>query len=226
MTTRWDKRVLSSTRGQVASLLRWDNRTVEELAGTLGLTDNAVRMHLAALERDGLVTQGEPRRGSGKPSFTYRLTPDAERLFPKSYGLMLKQLLTVLADRMPSDDVSAALREVGHRIAADQDDFTGDLRAKVDQASQLLTALGGAAVVEENGHGLVIRGYNCPLAAAVEGSPDACLIAETLLTDLIGQPVRQVCDPGPPPRCRFEIVGESLHEKSLSSSTPQAEARG
>lgn len=53
-----DERFFASTRGQVVTLLRRGSRTVDELAGTLGLTDNAVRAHLAGLERDGLVTQG------------------------------------------------------------------------------------------------------------------------------------------------------------------------
>ena len=43
------RRFLESTRGQVVLLLRRGARTVEELAQALGLTDNAVRSHLAAL---------------------------------------------------------------------------------------------------------------------------------------------------------------------------------
>ena len=46
----------------MVQLLRRASRTVEELAQALGLTDNAVRAHLATLERDGLVRQGGLRR--------------------------------------------------------------------------------------------------------------------------------------------------------------------
>jgi predicted ArsR family transcriptional regulator len=208
VSTRWDERFFSSTRGQVASLLRLGNRTVDELAGELNLTDNAVRAHLAALERDGLVAQGEPRRTGGKPSFTYQLTPEAERLFPKAYGLLLNQLLSVLSERMPLNELDGALREVGHRVAADQPAATGQLKPKIDGVLQVLSTLGGAAVAEETSDGFVIQGCNCPISAAVEGSPNACLIAETMLADLTGLTVRQTCDPGPPPRCRFEISGD------------------
>ena len=72
--------------------LRRASRTVEELAHTLDLTDNAVRAHLATLERDGLVRQAGLRRGPGKPSYTYDLTPESERLFPKAYGPVLRRL--------------------------------------------------------------------------------------------------------------------------------------
>jgi predicted ArsR family transcriptional regulator len=76
----------------------------------------------------------------------------------------------------------------------------------VEQALVLLGNLGGLAEAEEAEDGFVINGDSCPLATAVEGHPDTCLLAEALLTDLIGVPVHQVCNPGPPPRCRFEVL--------------------
>jgi predicted ArsR family transcriptional regulator len=42
-----------STRGQVLALLQREPRTVDEIASALRLTDNAVRAHIVALERDG-----------------------------------------------------------------------------------------------------------------------------------------------------------------------------
>ena|SRR5688572_28085410 len=205
MVTRWDERFFASTRGQVVTLLRRGGSTVDELAGALELTDNAVRAHLIALERDGLIRQGEPRRTGGKPSFTYELAPEAERLFPKAYGLLLSQVLDVLEDRMPPEELGDMLREVGRRVAAGQPAPVGDLRSRVDRAQALLSSLGGLSDVEEVEGGFLIVGCSCPISAAVEGTADACLMAETLLSDVTGVPVRQVCDPGPPPRCRFEI---------------------
>src|SRR5579859_3159534 len=98
----WYQRILTSTRGRLVSLLRRETRTVDELAQILDLTDNAVRAHLATLERDGLVQQQGVRRtgGSGKPAYSYTLTADAERLFPKAYGPVLHTLLDILDERM------------------------------------------------------------------------------------------------------------------------------
>lgn len=200
-----DQRFFASTRGQIVTLLRRGPRTVDELAAAVGLTDNAVRTHLTALERDGLVRQGAPRRGSGRPSFTYELTPEAERVFPKAYGVLLRELLDVLAERLPREVVTEALQEVGHRLAEEQPAPEGDLPDRVERALATLANLGGFAEAETTEEGVVIRGYSCPLAAGVEGNPDTCLLAEALLADLIGVPVHQACDPGPPPRCRFEV---------------------
>lgn len=204
-TTRAEERFFESTRGRIVTLLRREHRTVEELASELGLTDNAIRSHLVTLERDGLVTQGELRRGVGKPSFTYTLTPQAERLFPKAYGVLLQQLIDILGERIAPEVMADAFREVGHRIAAANTIEEGTFTQRLDGALELLGNLGGLAEAEASDEGVIIQGYSCPLSAAVEGSPDACLMAETLLSDLIGVPVNQVCDQGSPPRCRFEV---------------------
>ena len=44
---------------------------MNELAGELGLSNNAVRTHLTALERDGLVHPSGTRPGPRKPHITY-----------------------------------------------------------------------------------------------------------------------------------------------------------
>jgi predicted ArsR family transcriptional regulator len=201
-----EERFFQSTRGRVFSLLRRNQRTVEEIAGELGLTDNAIRTHLVALERDGLVARGESRRGAGKPAFTYELTPQAERLFPKAYGVLLQHLLEVLGERLPREVIADALREVGHRIGTTRGPVDEPLAKRVEYALAMLGDLGGLAEAEESEDGYLIKGFSCPLALAVEGHADTCLLAETLLSDLIGVPVHQVCEPGPPPRCRFEVL--------------------
>ena len=204
MATRWNERFFASTRGQVVLLLRQGQATVEDLAGTLGLTDNAVRAHLTALERDGLVVQRGQRQGVGKPAYTYMLTSEAEGLFPKAYGAVLHVLLDVLGESLSPPALDAAMREVGRRLAAEQPRATGNLRQRADNAVTLLSELGGLASLEQEHGELVIQGRSCPLAAAVKGHPETCLLAEALLAEVIGAPVRQTCAPEIP-RCRFEI---------------------
>ncbi len=69
-----NQRFLETTRGQILTLIRRGRQTVEELAAALDLTDNAVRNHLATLERDSLIQQAGVRRtsGAGKPALLYR----------------------------------------------------------------------------------------------------------------------------------------------------------
>src|SRR5262247_3931031 len=115
-----NKRFFESTRGQIVSLLRRSDCTVNELAEELELTDNAVRAHLLTLERDGLVRQGGVQRGHRKPHFAYELTPEAEQLFTKAYDALLNVLLSVLKERLAPDELGEVLGEVGRRTAADK----------------------------------------------------------------------------------------------------------
>lgn len=211
-TAPWWQRFLRSTRGQLLTLLRRGPRTVDELAQALDLTDNAVRAHLATLERDGLVVQRGVRRGpgSGKPAHEFVLASEAERLFPKPYGLVLRHLLDSLRADAPAEELERAARDAGHRLAAElRAASTGDTAARLGVAASALNALGGLAEVAVEGDCAAIRGFSCPLAEAVTGHPEVCLLAETLVSDVAGIPVRERCDRGEggvPPRCCFEAV--------------------
>lgn len=202
-----DRRFLESTRGQIVGLLRRAGRTVNELAAVLGLTDNAVRAHLTTLERDGLVRAAGQQKGTRKPNVLYGLTDEAEQLFPKRSGVVLGLLLDVLGGRMPKEQVEQVLRDVGHRVAAEHLPELEGLgpRERAERAAELLKQLGGLAEVEEREGRLVIQGYSCPLGELVPGHPEVCLMAETLVSDLVGEPVRECCQKGGRPRCCFDV---------------------
>jgi predicted ArsR family transcriptional regulator len=169
-----DKRFFESTRGQIVTILRASPCTVEELAGKLELTDNAVRAHLLTLERDGFVRQSGLRRGPRKPHFTYVLTPQADALFPKAYDALLNQLIAVLKNRLDHPQVEEVLREVGRAVAAGAPPGSnGSLEQRVQNALKVLESLGGSAEVERHDGKIVIRGNGCPLAAAVSAHPEA-----------------------------------------------------
>ena len=205
----FDKRFFESTRGQIISLLRSAPCTVEELAGKLTLTDNAVRAHLATLERDGLVRQSGLRRGPRKPHFTYVLTDEADKLFPKAYDALLNQLLAVLKTRLEPAEIEDVLREVGRALAADASSGnSASLESRVQTALKVLESIGGAAAVEQHGDKLVIASSGCPLAAAVSVHPEVCRLAETLVAEIVKVPVEEHCDREGRPRCRFELSCE------------------
>jgi predicted ArsR family transcriptional regulator len=204
-----DTRFFNSTRGQIVRLMRSTALTVDDLAASLGLTDNAVRAHLTTLERDGLVKLEGVRRGSRKPHFTYVLTPAAEDLFPKSYDSLVTVLLDVLKEKVTPRQLREVLREVGRKLARLKiKNVSNDsgLAARTRQAVELLEALGGAPRMEAEGDKFLIQSASCPLAAAVESHPEACSVAESLVAHVTGAHVREKCRKTEiPPRCCFEI---------------------
>lgn len=203
---QWNKHFFASTRGRIILLLRRDRRTVDELAQALNLTDNAVRAHLATLERDGFVRQSGERRGGGKPAFVYELSSEGEQLFPKAYGPVLRELLGVLSDEMPACEVEALMRRTGKRLAMQQHLPAGDLQSRLKVAVDVLDELGGLAEIGEENGTYIIQGYSCPLAVAVPGHPEVCRLAGTLISELVGQPVEDCCNGNEPARCRFSIA--------------------
>lgn len=198
------ERFLASTRGQVVVLLRRSERTVNELAAALGLTDNAIRAHLSSLERDGLVERRGVRRGVGKPAHLYGLTDEAERLFPKAYDAVLAGLLGVLTERLGSAEVEALLAEVGRRAASGHD-WPEGVGPRLDAALALVGEMGGLAEVVRRDGSVLIEGYSCPLSALVPSHPEVCRVLVSLLSEAVGAPVQGRCDHGAHPRCSFVV---------------------
>ncbi len=207
--TKLDERFFNSTRGRLVGLLRGTDSTVEKLAKELELTDNAVRAHLLTLERDGLIKQSGVLRGFRKPHYTYTLTAEAEHLFPKSYDSLFNKLLDVLKKRLAPKALQNVLREVGRGMAQNQladEQKNVDLSHRVQKARQALEELGGAAKIVKDGDKYFIRSSNCPLAAAVAEHPEVCKLAETLVAEITGAPVRERCNRKHLPQCCFEIA--------------------
>ncbi len=205
---RWRQRLLRSTRGQILALLRTENRTVNELAATLNLTDNAIRAHLVSLERDGLVQQHGTRAGTRKPHAAYGLSSEAEHIFPKAYGPLLSHFVTVASNRLTPRALRATMHEVGAAVAADQlERLKGySRRDRIKAALDLLNDLGGSAELDESEGKQFIHGRNgCPLAAVTATHPEACLIVQSLLSKIIGAPAKKCCEYGERPRCCFEL---------------------
>src|SRR5690349_1154154 len=161
---RPDNRFHDSTRGKIVALLRRAARTVEELAKELSLTDNAVRLHLGTLERDGVVAAKGVRRGGGvgKPATEYEIAAAAEPSFSEAYIPFLTTLLASVGEKLGSTELRAIMRDVGKRLAAANPEIEGDPHAQAQRASQILNALGGVTTVEKEGSRYAIKGCSCP----------------------------------------------------------------
>lgn len=212
MLNRWSQKFYESTRGRIVALLRRASLTVDQIARALGLTGNAVRAHLATLERDGIVQQGVSRGGGvGKPAYMYRIAEDAEPLFSSAYIPILQQILAVLSLRLSPEELDGVMRTVGHRLAARETPGTGTTRERAERAARMLNDIGGIAEVVDNEGALHIRGLSCPLGAAVHEHPEVCVAVETLLSDIVGAPVHECCDRADRPRCCFDLLAQPSH---------------
>jgi predicted ArsR family transcriptional regulator len=202
----WQRQFGKSTRGRLVALLRRGERSVEELAQALDLTDNAVRAQLVLLEREGVVRSVGIRRDGavGKPATLYGVAPAASSLFSSAYAPLLSALLVELGERMPPRQLVALLRKAGRRLAPTLPAGAGfDDRARASAA--FLTALGADVDLVQTTVGYEIRGHGCVLSDAVATCPATCHAVEELLSELTGTTVRERCDRANQPQCRFMI---------------------
>jgi predicted ArsR family transcriptional regulator len=208
------QQLLDTSRGRIVSLLRGGTLTADDIATRLSLTRSAVRLQIAAMERDGVVRKVGTRPGTTRPSRVFELTPEVEQLLSKAYIPLLTHLVSVFAEVLPADQVEALLRRTGKGLAHELSRgkrLTGGLKSRVATASRLMNEhLGALTRVEANG-GIVIQGAGCPLAALTGKHRGVCLAMESLVTEIVGVPVRECCDRADRPRCCFEIeAGHSL----------------
>ena len=115
-------------------------------------------------------------------------------------------LLEVLSEGLGSEKSEALLRDAGRRMAEGRGASEDGVRSWLEEAVAVLNELGGLAELEEHNEGFAIRGYGCPLAGVTPEHPEACRMAETLISELAGVPVYEHCDRGAKPRCCFEVV--------------------
>lgn len=202
-------RFTGETRTELLRLVRAEALTIGELAVALGISDNAVRNHVAAAERDGLVQQaGVQRSTGGKPARLYELSPGAEELFPKGYALVFGELVRALRDEQGDEATVDLLRRVGRRLGARGATPGDGGAARVAAAADLLESIGGSVDVLEEPHDWTIRANGCPLSGVVSEDPAVCALAESLVAEVTGRRVIEACQKSGRPRCAFKVIKE------------------
>jgi len=171
------------------------------LGEQFGLTANALRRHLKALEEDGLVRYQRDVRGVGAPVYAYSLTSAGEALFPRSYVQVLSAALDALRTQRGDAAVEAVLEAEWQRLADEAGPILEalPLAERVPLVAELLTAKGYMAEVveteEPTGDGpggelsRSLRIHNCALREIAERFPEACAVEEKFVERLLGVPL-------------------------------------
>ena len=203
--TNWVDRLVGETQAKMLHLLRRSRQTITSLADSLGLTDNAVRTHVAALSRDGIIEPvGTQRDTGGKPARLYALSEAGEELFPKAYAMVLAGLVEEIARRDGRERADELLRAVGARTGAGVPS-PADLPGRVEAAAATLRSMGGDVEVQRTDAGWRLQGFGCPLSSVTASQPQLCALAQSLVETITGRPVTECCDRSGRPRCAFQV---------------------
>ena len=194
------KQLLDTTRGRIVGLLQRGGLTAHDIASSLDLTPTAIRAHLTAMERDGLVQRAGQRSGTTRPANVFELTPEVEQLLSRAYLPFLTQLVGVFSERfavLPARRSDARGRQEPRRRDIPPVRKSRGAREGRQRAAQ--RAAGALTHVEKNGR-LAIKGVSCPLAALTGKHPAVCLAIESLVGEIVGVAGEGVLRSQRPPR--------------------------
>ena len=210
----------STTRQEILALLkRRGPMTVQELSRSLEITPMGVRQHLAILERDRFVASDGIRRGQGRPSRLYAITPGGDRTFPRTYE---HAAVTVLRDLAALDGEAKVVALFEYRrqrdVAHYREVFAGkDLAGRVAALARLRDRDGYLAESQQlDGGAFAVIEHNCPIRAVAEAHPGACACESALFAEALGaEVVRTHHILAGAPQCRYVInpSPESAGEK-------------
>ena len=157
--------------------------SIDELAHSLGVTRTAIRQHLAALERDGLVMRGATRPTGRRPEQLHQLTDHAKELFPRQYPLLANLLIDQVAELLGEQALSRLMRGLGRKLAGDLE------RDVVDEAQivQYMNQSGYEAQVffRSSGEPEIVA-HNCIFHQLAKDHPVVCELDLALIGALGG----------------------------------------
>ncbi|MEO6075261.1 MAG: helix-turn-helix domain-containing protein [Dokdonella sp.] len=152
--------------------------TVDELSRQLDITRNAVRQHLIALERDGLITTGISRPSGGRPEQLYVLSDQGKEIFPRQYSWFAELVVESIRDEAGEQVLKDRLDRMGERIADRLRDESAPAASQHGQVEKLAAimqsmgyATGGATLVDGES---VIEADNCVFHNLAMKNPDIC----------------------------------------------------
>lgn len=187
--------------------------TIEQLVTELGITTNAVRQHLASLERDGLVVRAGTKPTRGRPELLYALSDNGREMFPRLYRQLAIGLIEEIATSSDTSLLEATMNRMGCKAGARVSSNGKSL--SIEQTAVAMRDAGYAAHVSgtsENTREIVA--HNCVFHKLAEQFPAVCEYDLAFLSAATGRTVEhRECMVRGGNVCRFAF-GRSGRKKS------------
>lgn len=180
------------TRRAIVKLLKTEGPLGSaQLAERLGLTAMAVRLHLYALQEEGMVAAEDRPVPVGRPAKSWRLTREADRHFPEAYAELSVALIDAMQETFGAEGLSRVLVS---RCARQQAEYAKRIRPadslekRLKELAQVRTEEGYMAEVraEEEGGGFLLVENHCPICAAANACQGFCSTELDLFRTVLG----------------------------------------
>jgi predicted ArsR family transcriptional regulator len=179
------------TRRAIVKLLKTEGPLASaRLAERLGLTAMAVRQHLYALQSENLVAHEERPVPLGRPAKFWRLTREADSLFPEAYAELSVALIDAMQDAFGPEGVN---RVLASRCARQRSDYAKRIRPadslekKLGELARVRTEEGYMAEVKSEARdGFLFIENHCPICAAATACQGFCSAELDLFRTALG----------------------------------------
>ena len=181
----------SKTRRAIVKLLKTEGALDSaRLAKKLRVTPMAVRQHLYALQKEKMVNAEERPVPLGRPAKFWKLTREADRLFPDAYAELSVALLDAVGETFGSSGVDRLLHT---RLARQKRDYAvridrdAPLSKKLQQLAKIRSEEGYMAEVHAEGpKAFVFLENHCPICAAATACQGLCATEIELFQSVLG----------------------------------------
>lgn len=178
--------LLGEPRATIVRILKQEGeRSAPELAEQLGITDVAVRRHLALLSDEGLLTERTVKQERGRPVTRFGLSDRARELFPHRYVEMLGELLEYVRD---NDGLGGFLRWRQEREAEQYAEVVDgdDVEERLEQLVAALNDAGYEADLTEQQDGFRLTQSHCAVFDAAKDHPQICAHEAAMFRRVLG----------------------------------------
>jgi predicted ArsR family transcriptional regulator len=162
--------------------------TVENFSGSLGITRNAVRQHLATLETHAMVAKSVTRPSGGRPEQLYVLTDKGSSFFPRQYSWFAQLLIETVAQEVGEEHLGDRLAAMGEKVAKSLlagDAQQNDLPTQVQKLAVVMEDLGykiDRDAPADKGGMPIIEAGNCVFHDLAKKRPHVCRFDLALLS--------------------------------------------
>lgn len=191
-------KLLSPSQSRILSTLkRKGTVSVTLITREMGLAKTAVRKHLLAMEKRGLIERRLLPARRGRPALAFRLTTSAHRLFPSKEAELLDRLLRFLMNGGHEDLVNRFFEEywleryekIRKRLLRIGKD---DLKTRMKVLTEELEHEGfmPRASFAKHGSQATLRECHCPIEAASRLTRLPCQLEQRLISKVLNAPIR------------------------------------
>jgi DeoR family suf operon transcriptional repressor len=206
---------ISSRQHQILDLLLNTKAglCIDEIAGKLSISRNAVQQHIDKLERDGYVKTGMLNKTAGRPVRVFVLTEAGINSFQKQYAWFSELILAKLRQEMGPEALQRYLHDLAGSLSQGLlPQFAGKQEEeRLAELVRIMNELGFKARLNAaNADQPSIEAFNCIYHDLAQKFQEVCEFDRALITALLGHEIDHLeCMAKGGGVCKFSIKPEA-----------------